>query len=97
MTHTLRYTRLSPLFDEMSLAAESNKNSGLMNLDSFPGNRVYHLPKSVSFNEKRPRKPETNIQKRFEGMKSKFLPGIFQPGKQPNAFSDVPFLSRIIL
>ena len=81
MTLTLRYTRLSPLFDEMSLAAESNKNSGLMNLDSFPGNRVYHLPKSVSFNEKRPRKPETNIQKRFEGMKSKFLPGIFQPGK----------------
>ena len=51
MTHTLRYTRLSPLFDEMSLAAESSKNSGLMNLDSFLGNRVYHLPKSVSFTE----------------------------------------------
>ena len=81
MTHTLRYTRLSPLFDEMSLAGESSKNSGLMNLDSFLGNRVYHLPKSVSFNEKRPRKPETNIQKRFEDMKSEFPPGIFQPGK----------------
>ena len=25
-------------------------------------NRVHHIPKSVSFNEKRPRKPETNIQ-----------------------------------
>ena len=57
------------------------KNSGLKNFDSVPGNRVYHLPKSVSFNEKRPRKPETNIQRRFEGMKSKFPPGIFQPGK----------------
>ena len=32
----------------------------------FPfGNRVYHLPKSVLFNEKRPRKSETDIQKRF--------------------------------
>ena len=29
------------------------------------GNRVYHLPKSVSFKEKRLRKPEDNIQKRF--------------------------------
>ena len=33
------------------------------------GNRVYHLPKSVSFNEKRPRKPETNILKRFEDIR----------------------------
>ena len=40
------------------------------------GNRVYHLPKS-----KRPRKPETNIQKRFEDMKYEFPSGIFQPGK----------------
>ena len=61
--------------------ANSEKNSGRINFDSVPGNHVYNLPKSVSFNEKRPRKPETNIQKRFEGMKSKFLPGIFQPGK----------------
>ena len=47
------------------------------------GNRVYHFPKSVSFNEKRPRKPhnETNIQKRFEDMKSELPPGRFQPGK----------------
>ena len=45
------------------------------------GNSVYHLLKSVSFNEKRPRKPETNIQKRLEDMKSEFPPGIFQPGK----------------
>ena len=59
------------------------------------GNRVYHLPKSVSFNEKRPRKPETNIQKRFEDMKSEFPPGIFQQGKYANAFSDVPFVSGI--
>ena len=28
-------------------------------------NSVYHLPKSISFNEKRPRKSETDIQKRF--------------------------------
>ena len=53
------------------------------------GNRVYHLPKSVSFNEKRPRKPETNIQKRFEGMKSKFLPGIFQPEKTFRLFQEL--------
>ena len=39
------------------------------------GNRVYHLPKPVSFKEKRLRKPETNIQKRFEDMKSEFSPG----------------------
>ena len=45
------------------------------------GNRVYHLPKSVSFNEKRPQKPETDIQKRFEDVKSEFPPGSFQPGK----------------
>ena len=60
---------------------KSSKNSGLMNLDSFLGNRVYHLPKSVSFNEKRPRKPDTNIQKRFEDMKSELPPGSFQPRK----------------
>ena len=49
-------------------------------------NHVYHLPKSVSFNEKRPRKPETNIQKRFEDMKSEFQPGNFQTGKQGMSF-----------
>ena len=62
------------------------------------GNRVYHLPKSVSFNEKRPRKPETDIQKRFEDMKSELPPESFQPGrpgKWANAFSDVPFVSGI--
>ena len=45
------------------------------------GNRVYRLPKSVSFNEKRPRKPETDIQKRFEDMKSELPPESFQPGR----------------
>ena len=45
------------------------------------GNRVYHFPKSVSFNEKRPRKPETNIQKRFEDMKSELAPGLFTTRK----------------
>ena len=59
------------------------------------GNRIYHLPKSVSFNKKRPRKPENNIQKRFEDMKSEFPPRIFQPEKKMNAFSDVPFASGI--
>ena len=44
------------------------------------GNRVYHLPKPVSVKEKRLRKPETDIQKRFEDMKSEFPPGIFQQG-----------------
>ena len=45
------------------------------------GNRVYHLLKSVSFNEKRPRKPETGIQKRFKDMKSELPPESFQPRK----------------
>ena len=49
-------------------------------------NRVYHLSKSVSFNAKRSRKPETNMQKRFEDMKSEFPPGSFQPGKQGMSF-----------
>ena len=31
----------------------------------------------------------------FEDMKSEFPPGIFQQGKYANAFSDVPFVSRI--
>ena len=46
------------------------------------GNSVYHLPNSDSFNEKQPREPETNIQNRFEDMKSEFPREIFQPGKQ---------------
>ena len=55
---------------------------GLINFILIPfGNRVYHLPKSVSFNEKRPRKPETDIQKRFEDMKSELPPESFQPGR----------------
>ena len=45
------------------------------------GNRVYHFPKSVSFDEKRPRKPETDIQKRFEDMKSELPPESLQPGR----------------
>ena len=45
------------------------------------GNHVYRLPKSVSFNEKQPRKPETDVQKRFEDMKSELLPESFQPGR----------------
>ena len=45
------------------------------------GNRVYHFPKSVSFNEKRPRKPETDIQIRFEDMKPELPPESFQPGR----------------
>ena len=45
------------------------------------GNRVYHFPKSVSFYGKRPRKSETNIQKRLEDMRSELPPGSFQPGK----------------
>ena len=40
-----------------------------------------NFPKSVSFNKKRSRKPETNIQKRFEDMKSELPPGSFQPGE----------------
>ena len=111
MTHSLRYTRLSLLFDEMSPAADSDERKlyrrllasrlstiyigkqvasrfGQMvrriqdRLILIPfGNRVYHLPKSVSFNEKRPRKPETDIQKRFEDMKSELPPESFQPGR----------------
>ena len=101
MTHILRYTRVSPLFDEMPLATESderklyiymgkpvasrfgqmvNRIQNSWILSPF-GNRFYHLPKSVSFKEKRLQKPETNIQKRFEDMKSEFPPGIFQQGK----------------
>ena len=57
------------------------QNSGLMNFDSVPGNPVCHLPRLVSFKEKRLRKPESNIQKRFEDMKSEFPPEIFQEGK----------------
>ena len=56
--------------------------------------RVYHLPKSVSFNEKRPRKPETNIQKRFEDVKSEFPPGVSNQENR-NVFSGVPFVSEI--
>ena len=51
------------------------------------GNGVYHLPKSLSFNLKNvPRKPETNIQKRFEDMKSEFPSRSFQRGN-----SRIPF------
>ena len=111
MTRSLRCTRHSPLFDEMSLAADSDEKKLYRRLltQSFStifmgkpvasrfgqmanriqdwwilipfGNRVYHLPKSVSFNEKRPRKPETDIQKRFEDMKSELPPESFQPGR----------------
>ena len=50
-----------------------------MNFDSTPGNRVYHLPKSVSFNTKNGRESLRLIfENGFEEMKSKFLPGIFQ-------------------
>ena len=115
MTHSLRYTRLSLLFDEMSLAAESDERrciagfwtQGVSSIyiskpvasrfgqmvkriqDWWILICVYHLPKAGSFNEKRPRKPETNIQKRFEGMKSKFLPGIFQPEKTFRLFQEL--------
>ena len=41
-----------------------------MNFDSVPGNRGYHLPKSVLFNEKRPRKPETNKKKNGRGSRT---------------------------
>ena len=48
-----------------------------MNFDSVPGNRVYHLPKSVSFNTKNGRESLRLIfANGFEDMKSKFLPGI---------------------
>ena len=42
---------------------------------------LLRLPKSISFNEELQRKPETNIQKRFEDVKSEFPPESFQPGK----------------
>ena len=42
---------------------------------------IYHFPKSVSFNEKRSRKQETNIQKRSEGMKSELPPGTRKIGE----------------
>ena len=71
------------------------KNSGLINFDSVPGNRVYHLPKSVSFNEKRPRKPETNIRKWVWRHEIQISAWNFPTGKYPNAFSHVPFVSRI--
>ena len=84
MTHSLRCARHSPLFDEMSLAADSDEKKLYRRLltQSFStifmgkpvasrfgqmanriqdwwilipfGNRVYHLPRSVSFNENRP-------------------------------------------
>ena len=47
----------------------------------LPWNCVYHLYKSVPFNEKRPRRPETGIKDGLEDMEHEFPFGIRRPGK----------------
>ena len=58
------------------------------------GDRVYHLYKSVSFTEKRPRRPETGTKEGFKGMEYEFLFGIFHPEKQAT-FSVVSLFREI--